>query len=129
MANPKLSYKSDGILTVNHDIKKLFKTIYQGQNQKDKDTDQIPKIKVSEFISKMAFYYEKLRNTVDYKEEYLLRKNAILRILRRLIVIEGAINLQEYKSEDISKNLLTELIRAGYLPNNKISEDKIEEIS
>lgn len=129
MANPKLSYKSDGILTVNHDIKKLFKTIYQGQNQKDKDTDQIPKIKVSEFISKMAFYYEKLRNTVDYKEEYLLRKNAILRILRRLIVIEGAINLQEYKSEDISKNLLTELIRAGYLPNNKIPEDKIEEIS
>jgi hypothetical protein len=128
MANPKLSYKIESALTINQNIKKLFQVIYQEQTKEEKDDLESPKIKVSEFISKMAFYYEKLRNSVDYKEEYLLRKNAILRILRRLIVIEGAISMQGLKSEDVARNLLTELIRAGYLPNNKIPETKIDEI-
>ena len=83
MSNPKLSYREESALTVNHNIKKLFQVIYQEQDNIEKDDADAPKIKVSEFISKMAFYYEKLRNTIDYKEEYLLRKNAILRILRR----------------------------------------------
>lgn len=129
MPNPKLSYREENPLTVNHNIKKLFQVIYQEQTEEEKDDLESPKIKVSEFISKMAFYYEKLRNTIDYKEEYLLRKDAILRILRRLIVIEGAISIQQLNIDDVAKNLLTELIRAGYLPNNKIPETKIDEIS
>ncbi len=129
MANPKLSYREESALTVNRNIKKLFQVVYQGQTEEETDDSEAPRIKVSEFISKMAFYYEKLRNTIDYKEEYLLRKDAILRILRRLIVIEGAISIQQVKTDDVAKNLLTELIRAGYLPNNKIPEAKIDEIS
>lgn len=129
MANPKLSYKEDNVLTVNKSVKNLFKVIYQEMNKEEKDDLEVPKIKVSEFISKMAFYYEKLRNSVDYKEEYLLRKNAIMRILRRQIVIEGAVSLQDIKSRDIASHLLMELIRAGYLPNNKILESKIDELA
>lgn len=129
MSNPKLSYKSENALTVNQNIKKLFQVIYQEQKKDDEKKDETPKIKVSEFISKMAFYYEKIRNAVDYKEEALLRKNAILRILKRQIVIEGAISLSGAKSEDMSKGLLVELIRAGYLPNNEIPETKIKEIA
>jgi len=128
MPNPKLSYREQNFPTVNRDVKRLFQVIYQEQNKEEKDDLGEPKIKVSEFISKMAFYYEKLRNSIDYKEEYLLRKDAILRILRRLIVIEGAISIQQLNPKDIAKNLLTELIRAGYLPNNKIPESKIDEI-
>ena len=73
------------------------------------------------------FYYEKIRNSVDYEEEHLLRKNAIERILRRQIIIEGVI--KESKSENIAKHLLAELIRAAYLPNNQIPESKIDEVS
>jgi len=78
----------------------------------------------------MAFYYEKIRNSVDYKEEYLLRKNAIQRILRRQIIIEGSIALtsKEVSSHDVARHLLVELIRAGYLSNNKIRESKINEV-
>ncbi len=129
MPNPKLSYRKENIMTVNHNIKKLFQVIYHEQIDGEKQDSESPKIKVSEFISKMAFYYEKLRNSIDYKEEYLLRKDAILRILRRLIVIEGAISMQQLNTADVAKNLLTELIRAGYLPNNKIPESKIDEIN
>ncbi|MEA3463483.1 MAG: hypothetical protein U9R14_00125, partial [Patescibacteria group bacterium] len=127
MLNPTLTRKTENTLTITENTKKLFQAIYREQKEEARVDDEIPKIKVSALISKMAFYYEKIRNAIDYKEEQLLRKNAIERILKRQIVIEGAI--KELKSEEMAKYLLTELIRAGYLPNNKIPEDKIYEIS
>lgn len=87
--------------------------------------DDTPKISVSDMISKLSFVYEKIRNAVDYEEDHLLRKNAIIRILKRQIVIEGV--FKESNSEQLASHLLTELIRAGYLPNNKIPETKIKE--
>ncbi len=129
MANPTISKKSDNILTVTEDAKKLFQVIYHDQKEPEKSDEEIPKIKVSELVSKMAFYYEKIRNTVDYQEEHLLQKNAIERILKRQIVIEGAIAAKERDNNKIAQHLLTELIRAAYLPNNTIPETKISEIS
>ena len=127
MANPTLSQKKINTLTITKDAKKIFQTIYREQNKVEKDDEDIPKIKVSDLISKMSFYYEKIRNTMEYNEDHLLRKNAIERILKRHIIIEGAI--KESKTEEIAKHLLTELIRAAYLPNGKIHEAKIHEIS
>jgi hypothetical protein len=123
--NPTITQKENIILTPTDQTKKLFRLIYDDINKKPTG-DDIPKIKVSSLISKMSFYYEKIRNYVDYKEEHLLRKNAIERILKRQIIIEGVI--KEQSVEDMSMHLLTELIRAGYLPNNEIPEDKIGEI-
>ncbi|MCX6799810.1 MAG: hypothetical protein NT091_01545 [Candidatus Falkowbacteria bacterium] len=114
MDNPTLSRKTEAQQVLSDDAKKLFQVIYNSQNKKTVDED-IPRIKVSSFLSKMAFYYEKIRNSVDYKEDHLLRKNAVERILKREIIIEGS--LKKIDSEKISKNILTELIRAGYLPN------------
>ncbi|MFH1772916.1 MAG: hypothetical protein ABH818_00965 [Patescibacteria group bacterium] len=124
--NPTIIKKTASSLTVTDSTKNLFKIIYNEKNKIDSQ-DDAPKIKVSELISKMAFYYEKIRNLVDYKEEYLLRKNAIQRILKRHIIIEGAI--RELKPEEIAKHLLIELIRAAYLSNNKIPETKIGEVA
>lgn len=123
MFNPTLSKKEDARLTVTDEIKKLFQEIYRAQNQPSRETDE-PKIRVSDIISKMAFYYEKIRNSVDDKEEHLLHKNAIDRIIRRQISIEQMRNGQE-----IASHLLTEMIRAGYLPNNKLPESKIGEVA
>jgi hypothetical protein len=79
------------------------------------------KISVHQVSSKIAFFYEKLRNTVDYKEEHLLRKNAVERILKRRIMTEK----NEY---DVAKFLTYELVRARYLPNKKIPEKRIEDV-
>lgn len=122
MLNPTLTKKNEKPMEVTANTKKLFQAVYRKQNEEEKGGDA-PKIKVSELISKMSFYYEKIRNTVDYKEENLLHKNAIKRMIKRQIVIQGAQN-----ENDIAKHLLTELIRAGYLPNNKIEESKICEL-
>jgi hypothetical protein len=126
MVSPHLTKKKSETLTVSLGTKKLFQTVYQEQNKESKDGDNEARIKVSTLISKIAFFYEKIRNYVDYNEEHLLRKNAIARILKRLVVIEGAIKIAN--SEETSRNLLTELIRAGYLPNDKIPESKIDEV-
>lgn len=81
-----------------------------------------PKISVNDVVSRLAFMYEKIRNTVDYKDEHLLRKNAMKRILKRILVIEN-------RKKDLGRYLIKELIRARYLPNNTIPESKGEEVS
>jgi hypothetical protein len=128
MVNPTMSKKNEQSFTPTPQVKKLFQAIYNSQNNSNGDNDSVPRIKVSSLISKMSFYYEKIRNSVDYKEEHLLRKNAIERILKRQIIIEGVISLKELDSLEIARHLITELIRAGYLPNDSLPETKIDEI-
>jgi len=100
--------------------KKLI-SLYREQPDKDYNKTDGAKIKVHDVTSTMAFLYEKVRNAVDYQEEYLLRKNAIVRILKRRLATE--------KSEfDVAKFLISELIRAKYLPNNTIPESRIADI-
>ena len=127
MSNPTLQYKKESTVAVTENAKRLFQVVYKEANKDEEEESNVPVVRVSSLISKMAFYYEKLRNYVDYKEEHLMRKNAILRILKRQIVIEGV--LREQESEEIAKHLIVELIRAGYLPNNKVPEVKIVEIA
>lgn len=127
MVSPNLikSSHNDQPVEINDDAKGLFQIIYREQNKPEEKDDNIPRIKVSSLISRVAFFYEKVRNAVDYEEDHLLRKNAIDRILRRQVVIEGV--LKDTDSLAIARHLLTELIRGSYLPNDKIPEAKIGE--
>src|SRR3989338_685702 len=79
-------------------------------------------IQVHHMTSAVAFVYEKLRTFVDYKDEHLLRKSAVYRILKRRF-IEGERFFQ------IAEGLIKELISAHYLPNNEIPESKIGEVA
>ena len=47
-------------------------------------------IHVDELASKIAFWYEKMRKIVDWKEEHLVRRGAIERILKRVLLSEMA---------------------------------------
>lgn len=128
MPTPQISQKEAKTYSISDDAKKLFQIIYKEKNKQEKVDDSTSRIRVSDLISKMAFYYEKIRNSVDYKEEHLLRKNAIDRILKRQIIIEGSV-ARGLNSREVSENLLYELIRASYLPNNQIPESKIDELA
>ena len=79
------------------------------------------KITVDQVVSHLAYIYEKLRNVIDFKEEKLLRKNALERVLKRRLGMGGT-------AENISLSLIKELIRAGYIENNSVPEMKIGEI-
>lgn len=129
MVSPNLIRKSEDSepVEINENAKKLFQVIHSENNKKEERDGDIPNIRVSTLISRLAFFYEKVRNAVDYEEEHLLRKNAIARILHRQIVIEGV--LKDAEAAGLAEHLLVELIRASYLPNNKIPETKIREIA
>ena len=76
---------------------------------------------VSETVSAAASVYETIRNSLEYDEEHLLRRNAIRRILKR--------KLGEVESAALAADLLRELIWARYLPNKTIPESKIPTIA
>jgi hypothetical protein len=67
MVSPYLNKKKSDSLTISLPIKKIFQIVYR---QKEKSNnlnagEDEPKIAVSELISKLTFFYEKIRNYVD----------------------------------------------------------------
>lgn len=129
MVSPNLLKRSEEVkpLEINEKSKNLFQIIYSEQSKSGARDENIPRIRVSALISRLSFFYEKVRNAIDYDEEHLLRKNAIYRILRRQLVIEGAVKGAD--SRAVSEHLLIELIRGSYLPNNELPESLIDEVA
>ncbi len=78
-------------------------------------------IVVSDTVSAAASAYEAIRNTLEYDEEHLLRRNAIRRILKR--------RLEEEDVKQLASDLLRELIWARYLPNKKVPERMMDVVS
>ena len=68
--------------------------------------------------------YEQLRNAAENTEEHLLVQNAIRRFYKQLFVTrdEGLIRTS-------GNELAIELTYAGYVPNNTLTKDQIEDIS
>ncbi|MFH1781865.1 MAG: hypothetical protein ABH835_04620 [Patescibacteria group bacterium] len=110
------------ITNLNESVKKLL-WIYEKTPKENFYTEPGPKIQVSDMVSRFASIYEKVRNVVDFREEHLLRKHAIKRILKRRLMIIGL-----KRGESIAKPMIEELIRARYLPNDTIPEIKILEV-
>lgn len=100
-------------------IKQLIQA-YQAPSA-DKPAVDEEVIKVDEIVSRLAFFYERLRNIVDYREDFLLRRAAIERILKRRLLVEG-------EDSSIAKPLILELVRAGYLPNGSLPVTVIQAV-
>jgi len=106
------------------------------------------RIHVDELASKVAYLYERIIKIIDWKEENLLRRNAIERFLKRNLIAElskvnftGNANMRSSQEDtagfsplrfifktnvaEISELLVRELIRGGHLPNDEIGQEKI----
>ena len=77
---------------------------------------------VSRTVSALAVVFEKIRNAVEFRAEHLIRRAAIERILKRLILLNGA-------AGPIAQNLVTELLWAKYIDSSFIDEEKIAELT
>ena len=78
-------------------------------------------ISVDEVAARVASFYEKIRGIVDWREEHLLRKTAIERILKRRLFLNKDM-------EDFAERFLSELVRGGHFPNDRIPLEKVDEI-
>jgi len=97
-------------------IQEIFAPVSQKTHESDEN------ITVHAAVSRFAFIYEKIRNAVDYKDEHLIRKAAILRILKRLLMLERDPKI-------IAERLIRELIGARYLPNGVMPQSCIDDVS
>ncbi len=91
-----------------------------------KPKEGVSMIHVDEVALKVAAFYEQIRTIIDWKEEHLMRRAAIIRKLkRRFLDLELNNNVS---IKDVAESLVLELIRGGYFPNDKIEESKISDV-
>lgn len=79
------------------------------------------RISVSQTVSFMAFLYEKMRNAVEFREEHLIRRAAVERIIKRRMILNE-------NGRDIAEPLIKELLWARYYENNTLGEEKISQV-
>lgn len=91
------------------------------QRQAAKHGRKQPTVEVNEAVGMWAFAYEKLRNSVENREESILLRGAIRRILKRRLS-----PLWNYEST--ASALVRELIWARYLKNETVPQHSVDEI-
>lgn len=89
--------------------------------EKEEPKDRDKKISVNPVVSKVASMYEKLRTAMDYRDEELILRGAIERILKRRILFGG-------KDKPIAEPLVRELVWARYFPDESIPESIIGKV-
>ncbi|MFC1700514.1 hypothetical protein ACFLZ4_02640 [Patescibacteria group bacterium] len=97
--------------------------------KKEKEKASTP-IVVDELASRIAKFYEKIRRVIDWKEEHLMRRSVIERILKRRLIseISGAGLLPDVDPKKIAEPLVLELVRSGYFENGTIPKERIIDV-
>jgi hypothetical protein len=79
------------------------------------------KLTVNPVVSKVASWYEKLRNAMEYHEEEVILRASIERILKRRLMLGG-------NAKTTSEPLVRELIWAGYLKDNEVPVSIVDRV-
>src|SRR3989344_137339 len=78
-------------------------------------------VDVSRTVSFFAIAYEKVRNIIEFKDEHIVRRNAINRIIGRRLAFNTNLT-------DEALSLAKEIAWAGYYKRDKIPEKLIEKL-
>lgn len=76
---------------------------------------------VNPLVSELASWYEKFRNSIEYRDEEVILRASIERILKRRLALGG-------NGATAAKPLLKELVWARYFPESLYTEDTIKRI-
>jgi hypothetical protein len=104
---------SDSVVELSEITNQLLKALTTIKPKKQ--SDEYSKLIVSQTASILALVYEKIRNAVEYREDHLIRRAAIERILRRRLSLNP-----DGKNE--AENILRELLWARYFANGSLGE-------
>ncbi len=101
-----------------------FLEVFQSEMKK---TEGLPEEKPDETADfedaseSMALFYERVRQLIEYKDDHLIKRSAIERILKRNLIIE-------WRQSDFTGTFLNELAMAGYLTREQAQGGKREKI-
>ncbi len=80
-------------------------------------------ISVNPLIAELATWYEKFRTSMDYREDEVILRAAIERILRRRLLLRGG------GGEAVAAPLIRELIWARYFPDAFVPQSAVEKVT
>src|SRR3989338_2334978 len=83
--------------------------------------DDFSKLSVSQTVSFLALVYERIRNAVEFREEHVVLRAAIERILKRRLSLNP-------EGKDEAENLLRELLWARYFDNESLGQEDVTKI-
>lgn len=79
------------------------------------------KLAVNPIVTKFASWYERLRNAMEFREDEVILRATIERILKRRLLLGG-------NGKSTAESLTKELLWARYLPDNQIGESKVRKV-
>ena len=110
--------KSSQEASVSIPIEEFIKTLQSQLAPKEEKPEFDQEIEAEETGESMARFYEKVRNLIEYKDDHLIKRNAIERIFKRNLIIE-------FRQHDFTDQFLDELVMTGYIERREI-EVKLE---
>ncbi|MGH7203847.1 MAG: hypothetical protein ACREHC_05380 [Candidatus Levyibacteriota bacterium] len=105
-------------------LSSLAKYLVESIESKQAHSEEERRITVNPIVTKFASWYERLRNAMEFREDEVILRATIERILKRRLLLGG-------NGKTTAKPLVKELLWARYLPADDIGESvahKIEEI-
>src|SRR3989338_7954700 len=94
---------------------------YRRWAEAEKPNPDIARVQVDDIAARVAAFYEKIRGIVGWTEEHLVRQSAIVRILRRSMMVADG-------ESAIAETLTKDLVRGGYFQNAAIPEARVTEL-
>jgi hypothetical protein len=128
MSDLNQSQSQSSAVASTHELSDLMKSYLQEYKQgiAYEQGAVVSPIEVDELASKLAKLYEKVRRIIDWKEENLVRRTAIERILKRTLLSElSGIGPNSLDPDKITEPLIMEMIRSGYFSKGRVSKNKI----
>ncbi len=108
--------EDDASITTNKASNFLIKS-FEGH----KNTNYEKGMAVNPIASEVAAWYEKLRTAIENRDEEVILRSAIERIIKRRMLLGG-------NGKSVAAPLVRELVWARYFPDESIPEDKIREV-
>ena len=105
-------------------LSSLARYLIDSLETKPSTAEEERRITVNPIVSKFASWYERLRNAMEFREDEVILRATIERILKRRLLLGG-------NGRTTAKPLVKELLWARYLPAEDIGESiaqKVEEI-
>jgi hypothetical protein len=99
----------------------LAKYLVDSLEEKNHNPHEERRITVNPIVTKFASWYEKLRNAMEFREDEVILRATIERVLKRRLLLGG-------NGKTTAKPLVKELLWARYLPDNDIGESVVSQI-
>ncbi len=99
----------------------VAKALIDTLEEKDSHPHEEHRITVNPIVSKFASWYERLRNAMEFREDEVILRATIERILKRRLLLGG-------NGKTTAEPLVKELLWARYLPENEIGKSIVDQV-